>query len=276
MNYTSRHATKSSAPTENLAHTRIAQPFSDQRASTLIQLKQQAMFQQKQRPVFIKSGTEGTPIIQAKHYSTTAHKNPLHCQGYVDVATGTKEITLKGKLIGNGGEGISPKGSVYIPEYKVADDRNQAPARIREEIGSAWDSFWKPSDALRVQALNADPKRMRMGQLLTYEHGLEARARGKPYVLAMSVSDARGPFYTPLGFQDYNTSKPWTSLRDQHQLLDQQLRTNADNMTGEEILLMQQQMAKLKEEMSESSMIIDTNALIANSQQGFSTVWDEE
>lgn len=272
MGYDRKHSEQNTHPMQRAVNASSASAFLDQRASTSMQLKQQSMMWDQQAKGI---NAISTAAIQAKSYSTTADNNPLGYQGYVNLATGSKAITLNGKLIGREGEGISPKGSVYIPEYKVAEDRSQAPARIREEIGSKWDNFWNPSDALRVQALNADPKRMRMGHLLTYEHGLAAQARNKPYVLAMSVSDARGPFYTPLGFQDYNSSRPWNSLRDQHDTLEQTLRANADTMDGQQILQAQQKMASLKEEMSESSMIIDTDALIANSQQAFSTVWNE-
>lgn len=211
--------------------------------------------------------------IQLQYYKTDAGKNPSGLNGYVNVVTGANSIELTGKLIAPGGDGLSPKGAVYMPEYKVADERSKAPSRIREVEGGWWENLRNPSDALRVQNLSAEPKGMKLGQLLTYHHALEAKRRGKPYVIAMKVSDARTPFYVPLGFKDYNGSKPWQQLDNQHRQLEADLRRDADSLSMEEIRGYQERMAALKNEMEDSSMIINTDELITNSKQKFTPVW---
>ncbi len=226
------------------------------------------------RAPFFKFSSVNEAPIQAKSYKTEKAKNRHGYQGFIDVNKTDTSIELKGKLIGDEGQGLNTKGVVYMPEYKVQDDRNNPPERIREKEANMGANFFYPSDALRVQNLSAEPRGMKLGQILTYHHGLEAKRRSKPYVVAMKVSDARAPFYAPLGFRDYNGSKPWQSLNDQHNELEVGLRRDADNMEIAEIAKVQRKMAALKDDMEKSSMIIKTDDLITNSKRKFSPIWE--
>ncbi|MGP1386602.1 MAG: eCIS core domain-containing protein [Thainema sp.] len=219
------------------------------------------------------TNTTDTNAIQPKRYVTEPQKNRRNLGGAVNVTRGKESIDLKGSLTNEDTqEQENASGKVYMPEYKISENREEAPTRIRSEKGSWWDNYQKPSDALRVANLTASPRGMRMGQLLTYEHGLEAKDRKKQYVIAMNVSDARGPFYEPLGFIDYNGSRPWKFLDEQRATLEDYIRNNPEaEDIGRAALILQD----IKNEMRDSAMIIETKTLISKSKEQAEAIWEE-
>ncbi|MEX6686850.1 DUF4157 domain-containing protein [Danxiaibacter flavus] len=212
-------------------------------------------------------------IIQAKSYTTTANKNRLGLAGSVDVTAGDTSITLAGTLKNGANQDVPATGTVYIPQYKTDKDRSKEP--VAEKDRGWFEKRWDPADALRVMNLSADPRGMKLGQLLTYHHGLEAQRQGKPYVIAMKVSDARGPFYTPLGFTDYNGSRPYDLIKQQRDDIDALLRSQQGAALGQqEVSAFVEKRTELTSEMEASSMIISTEDLINNSQQQLQTIWN--
>jgi hypothetical protein len=212
-------------------------------------------------------------VVQRKGYSTTAASNRLGLKGAVDVNVGETEIRLAGTLKDGTGKPIKATGTVYLPEYKTSENRGTAP--VEATTRSGWDNFWSPADALRVKNLTADPRGMRLGQLLTLHHGQAAKKRGKEHVLAMNVSDARVPFYEPLGFTEYDASRPYAMLKRQKDGIDEFLRSpNAQHLPQKQLQEHLQQRQALIDEMAESALIISSDALIANSAQAVRGMWD--
>lgn len=211
-----------------------------------------------------------TPTVQARAYTAAANRH--HLNGSVEVTAGAGGVDVAGTLKDAQDQDVDVKGTVDTPEYFVAADRRIAP--LPGASRSGWDNYWTPTNALRVRNLTAAPRGMKLGQLMTCEVALEALRRGKSHVIAMSVSDARGPFYTPLGFVDYNASRPWQDLKRQYDDIANYLRSpQAANLPDEAIGPSAQHMADLKEEMSNSSMIIASAALRDNSRADFTQAW---
>jgi len=251
--------------------------FSGQQASTLAPAQRLAAQRYDLRPAATVPGPAGSgtqPLtVQAKSYTTAPDTNRRRLRGGIDVTTGTGEVRIAGSLKDTDDKDVPVTGTVYTPEYFVDHAQRTVPP-VPGASRSLWESFWKPANALRVQNVTADPRGMKLGQLMTHEVALEALRRGKSHVIAMSVSDARGPFYTPLGFGDYDTSKPWQDLKRQHDEIANYLHSPAAaNLSAEAIRPSAQHMADLKEEMSNSAMIIDSATLRDNSRDAFVQTW---
>lgn len=236
--------------------------------------RSEAITQRKLQGIIDNHLTQGVEVIQPEYYKTEKSKNKRGMQGAVNVETNSTDITLAGRLIGSEGGAVKASGTVYTPEYKVSKNRKIAAKRIRETKVGSVTNYFNPSDALRVQNLTANPRGMNLGHLLTYHHALEAQRRGKPYVIAQSVSDARGPFYTPLGFIDYDPSKPWKELDSEEKILTIVVRNGF--ISDDELAPILARIQELKEEKANSDMIIKTSDLIANSKVFYEKSWEAE
>jgi hypothetical protein len=129
---------------------------------------------------------------------------------------------------------------------------------------------WFASDgtarALDISTMDAKPGGHRIGQILTYHLGLIARQRGIGFVTAGNVSDARGPFYTPLGFRDFVGSRPWLEL----------VRRKTDIEAAAHIAPtaeLLQEKASIIELMMDNKIYIPVDALIDNSAAKWREQW---
>jgi hypothetical protein len=233
--------------------------------------RQEAVNQRKLQKVITSGNSE---IVQPQYFKTEKAKNKKGMQGSVEVVTGSTSVSFAGRLIGPEGAAVKAAGKVYMPEYNVSPNRAIAAKRIRETKGTVFGNYFDPSNALRVQNLTADPKGLKLGHLLTYHHGLEAQKRGKPFVIAQKVSDARGPFYTPLGFTDYNTSKPWQDLDNEEKALDIVIRSGY--VADSDLKPVLARLDEVRNEKVASDMIIKTSSLIANSKSFYERSWKAE
>jgi hypothetical protein len=214
-------------------------------------------------------------VIQTKRYKTTADKNKLRLSGSVDVDENEANIDVTGKLTSEANKDLPVSESVNISAYKVSKDRSQEPVRASDRLEIT--NFFEPPNALRVANLSARPRGIRLGQLLMYHHALMAQNQEKPYIIAVNVSDARGPVYEPLGFTDYNKSRPWNDLNAKKQSYDDRLRSEeGKQLSQKEVDAILEARQALVDELSRSSMIIDTNLLINNSRRSWELVWTEQ
>jgi hypothetical protein len=73
----------------------------------------------------------------------------------------------------------------------------------------------KRKDALEIKDVVAQPKGIRLGQILVWHLARYAREQGIKYVVAGNIlreGGARELFYGPLGFLDYKDARPWKEL----------------------------------------------------------------
>lgn len=185
----------------------------------------------------------------------------------VNVNTGDTQVEATGRVSLNE-EMVDIVGSVGLSEDEVVENQvvadGSAVTRVR---------------ALRVFGLQAEPRRQRLGQLLTYHHALEAQNRGIQYVIARSVSGAGGPFYLPLGFRDFIGAPTWQSLKNEKGALEQFLGqdqlppTPGEVDPGEAIA---ERYVEVVNALANAAMFIPTADLIANSLAAIQGRWEAQ
>ncbi|MFE4107806.1 hypothetical protein [Almyronema epifaneia] len=214
------------------------------------------------QPKYFKTGFFPGDMIQAKPYEIVG-SNPN--RGKVEVTTGADKVTATGSITNKQTGAKTPvDGSVLLHEYKMPLNRALAPVpKVGMEI----------PDALRVHNLAANPRGLKLGQLLTYHHGLEAVSRNIPYVIAMNVTAARGPFYEPLGFTDYNASQPYQQLKDEADAIVAFIQKGGPFAYEGHQQELIERLVLVRNLMAESSMIISSSDLVANSKEKWEQVW---
>lgn len=201
-------------------------------------------------------------VIQAKPYEVV-EGNPR--RGKVEVTAGADKVSVKGNVTDKtSGDSEAVDGSVLLHKYTMPHDRALQPIPALDT---------EVPDALRVHNLSASPRGMRLGQLLTYHHGLEAVGSNIPYVIAMNVTAARGPFYTPLGFTDYNASQPYQTLKGEAEAITAFIHKGGPFAYDGHQQELIERLVAVRELMAESSMIIRASDLVANSKAKWQQVW---
>jgi hypothetical protein len=184
----------------------------------------------------------------------------------VDVQTNAGNVTVAGRL---GADEV--RGSVSLSADQV----------VRSQVAAGGNPL-QVIPALRVAALSAEPRGRRIGQLLTYHHGQAAQARGITYVVARTVSQAAGPFYTPLGFREFLGTPRWQDLMVEKAALEGLLqRIQAGGMpappSGEDPgELVARRYVEVVEQLGNFSMFILTDELVANSLTAIQGHWDPQ
>lgn len=220
-----------------------------------------------QRKWLQSAGAMPANVIQAKPYRML-DTHPTS-SGNVEVNITQADITLGGSVTNRATNVTQPiTGSVSLDEYKMDADRSVQPQPVQQH---------EVPDAMRVHNINASPQKLRLGQLLTYHVGLEAQKRNIPYVIAMDVTSARGPFYEPLGFTDYNAQQPYAQLLAEKNSLNAFIlklsqRPELQN-SEDQIQQLIERKVELTQLLSESNMVIPVETLIENSRTTFQQVW---
>jgi hypothetical protein len=203
---------------------------------------------------------QGQPVVQRFTYRGVGNESQ------VTVAANGARLDLTGAIHpAGGGEAQPVSGGVSLTQVQVPEDK------LREE-GNPQTMV----RCLRVFGLQANPQGQRLGPLLTYEHGLHAQALGCAYVVAQDVSGAGGPFYLPLGFQDFLGGPKWRTLTEQRNGL-QAMLARADLPPSPDgtdpMLLVGNELVAVMNLLSQAAMFIPTGELIANSQAAFAARW---
>ncbi|HWQ48695.1 MAG TPA: DUF4157 domain-containing protein [Methanosarcina sp.] len=199
--------------------------------------------------------------VQAKPYEIVEN-NPN--RGKVEVTTSADKITVEGQITNKNTNISTPvEGDVMLHEYKTSLNRSVPPKPNDQGV----------PDALRVHNINAHPRKMNLGQLLTYHHGLVAISRNIPYVIAMDVTAAREPFYEPLGFIDYDSSQPYKTLKQQVEAIKEFLIKDGPFESDEQRQYLIEEKVRLTMLMANSSMIILSSDLVENSKKKWENVW---
>ncbi|MBQ4863476.1 hypothetical protein J8L98_17480 [Pseudoalteromonas sp. MMG013] len=133
------------------------------------------------------------------------------------------------------------------------------------------DRKFKSTTALNIQTLDATPRGRKIGQILTFHLAERAKNKGVPYVIAGGVSDARTPFYTPLGFKDMLNAPPWVDLVQEKAELENELRKELSKKQSEPLLKRHQEISKL---MESNRIYIAANDLSSNSKSKMDVVWN--
>lgn len=217
-----------------------------------------------------EKGTLPSVPVQLKRYSALPD-NPYSGEFNVDIGMG--EINMAGKLTKkDDNSDVDVKGSVMVEEYSFPAERNRMPVKSSKTQTA--------TNALRVHNLNADPRKVGLGQVLTYQHGLLAINKDLEYVIAMNVTGARGPFYEKMGFTDYNPNpeEGYRALEKQKTGIDEFLRKpNIEDLTDKDQFdEFVRQKNSLTEKMAESPMVIKAKTLIVNSENVWKNFWKEE
>lgn len=204
-------------------------------------------------------GGHVAPVQRATDYASETHEG----QVTVDVAGGRVVLTGQARLRG-GDAPVDVTGSVSlhavdIPENKLKSDG---------DAGTA-------INCLRVFGLQASARGLKIGQLLTLHHGLEAQARGLEYVVAQSVSGAGGPFYIPLGFRDFVGDAKWETLNTARVGLEARIQAGVPPLMdgSDPTMAYIQVLQETRDALANVSMFIKTSDLIANSRAAINGVW---
>lgn len=203
--------------------------------------------------------------IQGKYVPTEAHG----VVGQVNVTVSSSQIVLSGTVADQ-----EVSGSVLTPEYKVTTNREALPQKVRDEKASGLANFWNPSNALRLNNINAKPAGHGLGAILAYEVAKEAEARGKGYVVALNLTDQGRAFDTHLGMTDYNKSRPYAQLKQRSDELRHLAGTS--ELEGDDLTRVVEEVQSLTNEMAQTALIIETSTLKTNAKASVDKKWDEQ
>jgi hypothetical protein len=119
-------------------------------------------------------------------------------------------ITAEGTAVDAAGNTGELKGALSYFETSVPG----------EAVGS---SIGLQPPALEIKAIDAKPRGTALGNILMWHLARKALAEKIDYVVAGNVTDARGPFYGPLGFLDYKNARKHADLKAEENQLRQQM-----------------------------------------------------
>ena len=207
---------------------------------------------------------QGDPTLQLETYYRSANGDT----GDIAVEAQGKQVKLWGSTKPrSGGQRVHVTGSVSLHPVDIPESKLLSTGDPETVI-----------PCLRVFGIQTSERGLRLGQLLTYHHACYAKQRGINYIVAQSVSGAGGGFYLPLGFRDFLGDETWQDLHRESQDLDFAIRSMPQNLppTPEGTSPMEglvSRLVKTKEKLSNVSMFIPTDELIANSYDAFRTRW---
>ena len=135
---------------------------------------------------------------------------------------------------------------------------------------SAWFASSRSENVIEITVVKAQPLGKRIGYVLAYHLGLLAQTAGIKYIIAKNVTDARAPFYTPLGFRDALDEPLWANLVNEKNQIETTIRQNPAVPNLAALLARKQAIVEL---MDKNTIFISTANMIQNAQNGFNGHW---
>ena len=205
-------------------------------------------------------GDSPEPPIQAKSSYDLKDGSSI----WTEVEDGTNPMTVTGKLRVDEQNTLDVNGSL---KYKASSVPKASVAGT-----SFLDKFklTTPMETvLEIKTVDAAPRGRKLGQLLTWHLGRLAASAGHKYVTARNVSDARGPFYTPLGFQDFLDQTSWADLTKRK--TDIEAKLQAPDVVPQQADV--DEYKAVTEKMSQNAIFISSADLIRNSETKWKRLW---
>jgi hypothetical protein len=178
-----------------------------------------------------------------------------------DVAEAANKIVMTGKLR------IDAEHEANIDaklDFKVVE------VPLSKVDDTAYFGKFRSEKVIEITIVDAKPQGKRIGYVLSYHLGLLAQTAGINYIIAKNVTDARDPFYTPLGFRDAKDEPRWADLVNEKDQIETTIRQNAAVPNLMELLERKKQIVDL---MEKNTIFISTANMIANAQARMNGHW---
>ncbi|MEH1940168.1 MAG: DUF4157 domain-containing protein [Nostoc sp.] len=178
-----------------------------------------------------------------------------------DVAVGANQITMTGNL---------RRDAITVDPIQAHLNFSRTSVPLAKVDNSALGAAYRKATVIEIKVVDASPRSKRIGQILAYHLGLLAQEENIKYIIARHVTDARAPFYTPLGFRDAMDEPQWADLVNEKNQIEDTIRANEMVPNLQQLLERQQEIVGL---MEANTIFLSTANLIQNAHSAFSAQW---